>query len=148
MKKINQGQRPLGQPTRTAYHTGTDPRTSQIPLAALPHAFQELIDAARRSPNRSLIKLDRTAEKSAIARSTVWRDVKRGVFVPPVRISSRSVAWVEVEIDAFLAAKALISRSGATLDLAEFVTALVATSPSNDCDIKDIHYTNLFSPPS
>jgi predicted DNA-binding transcriptional regulator AlpA len=94
-------------------------------LNTLPAEFMELIREARACKTRRLIKADRTAEKSAIGVSTLWRDVKRKVFVPPVRISSRSVAWVEAEVDALLAAKALMSRTGKTIDLAQFVATLI-----------------------
>ncbi|MRW87538.1 AlpA family phage regulatory protein [Pseudoduganella sp. FT26W] len=92
----------------------------------LPPKFQELIDAAQASPNRSLLKLPETAKRSAMGESTIWRDVSRMTFVPPIRISIRSVAWIEAEVDALLAAKALISRTGAKVNLADFVTALIA----------------------
>jgi len=94
-------------------------------LSALPIAFLELVRNARASKTHSFIKVERTAEKSAVGVSTIWRDVKLGVFVPPVRISSRNVAWVEAEVDAVLAAKALMHRTGAKIDLAQFVAALI-----------------------
>lgn len=97
------------------------------PAATFPEKFQDLIDAARSNPDRSLIKLKATAMRSAMGPSTVWRDVSRKTFVPPIRISTRSVAWVKVEVDALLAAKALISRSGANVNLADFVSALIST---------------------
>lgn len=91
----------------------------------LPAEFLDLIHAARAGPNKRFMRVQSVAEKAAIGVSTLWRDVKRGTFVPPVRISSRNVAWVEAEIDALLAAKALMSRSGTTIDLVEFVIALI-----------------------
>lgn len=94
-------------------------------LSALPAEFLELVRTARASKTHGFIKVERTAEKSAVGISTIWRDVKLGVFVPPVRISSRNVAWVEAEVDAVLAAKALMHRTGAKIDLAQFVAALI-----------------------
>jgi len=94
-------------------------------LSALPTEFLELVRAARASKTHCFIKVERTAEKSAVGVSTIWRDVKLGVFVPPVRILRRNVAWVEAEVDAVLAAKALMHRTGAKIDLAQFVTALI-----------------------
>lgn len=91
----------------------------------LPAEFLDLIHAAHARPTKRFMRVQRAAEKAAIGVSTLWRDVKRGTFVPPVRISSRNVAWVEAEIDALLAAKALMSRSGTTIDLVEFVAALI-----------------------
>lgn len=94
-------------------------------VGKLPSEFLDLIYAAHAHPTKRFMRVQRAAEKSAIGVSTLWRDVKRGTFVPPVRISSRNVAWVEAEIDALLAAKALMSRSGTTVDLVEFVAALI-----------------------
>lgn len=94
-------------------------------IAVLPTEFMELVRTARASKTHSFIKVERTAKKSAVGVSTIWRDVKLGVFVPPVRISSRSVAWVEAEVDAVLAAKALMHRTDAKIDLAQFVAALI-----------------------
>lgn len=98
-------------------------------LVTLPPEFLELIKAARATKTLRFIKVDRAADKSASGVSTIWRDVKLGVFVPPVRISSRNVAWVEVEVDALLAAKALMSRTGKKIDLAQFVAALIEQPP-------------------
>jgi len=95
------------------------------PLNTLPPEFLVLIRAARACETFRFLKADCTAEKSAIGVSTLWRDVKRKTFVPPVRTSSRSVAWVEAEVDALLAAKALMSRTGKTINLAQFVAALI-----------------------
>jgi predicted DNA-binding transcriptional regulator AlpA len=97
----------------------------KVPLTTLPPEFLELIRAARACKTLGFIKADRTAEKSAIGVSTLWRDVKRKTFVPPIRTSIRSVAWVESEVDALLAAKALMSRTGKSIDLAQFVAALI-----------------------
>jgi predicted DNA-binding transcriptional regulator AlpA len=94
-------------------------------LGILPAEFLVLIKEAQANKTRVFIKVARAAEKSAIGVSTIWRDVKRGVFVPPVRISSRNVAWVEAEVDALLAAKTLIYRTGKKIDLAQFVAALI-----------------------
>jgi len=95
------------------------------PFKTLPLEFLELIRAARACKTLGFIKADRTAEKSAIEVSTLWRDVKRKTFVPPIRTSIRSVTWVDSEVDALLATKALMSRTGKSIDLAQFVAALI-----------------------
>lgn len=126
LKTHNQSHILRQQPAGISTTLISDHQTVTASPIGLPQKFQDLIDKARMSPNRSLIKLESTAKKSAMGTSTVWRDVSRRTFVPPIRISSRSVAWIEVEVDALLAAKALISRSGATVDIADFVSALIA----------------------
>ncbi|MCX7291905.1 AlpA family phage regulatory protein [Janthinobacterium sp.] len=95
-------------------------------LDSLPEAFQELINTARNSPNRAVRKEKETAESSGIARSTLWRDVKAGVFPPPIKVSARSVAWISEEVNAILAAKALNTRSRQKVDIKKFVSLLTA----------------------
>lgn len=96
--------------------------------ACLPTVFQRLIDNARENQNRGVLRAEATARKAGYGLSTLWRDVKEGVFVPPIHISERSVAWVEVEVDAILAAKALMTRSNIRIDLKLFVAMLSAPS--------------------
>jgi predicted DNA-binding transcriptional regulator AlpA len=96
-------------------------------LESIPEPFQALINAARTSPNRAVIKEKVTAERSGYSRSTLWRDVKAGVFPPPIKLSERSVAWIDAEVHATLAAKALNTRSRQKVDLKRFVSLLIAT---------------------
>ncbi|PIO90958.1 hypothetical protein CBI55_26910, partial [Pseudomonas syringae] len=56
----------------------------------------------------------------------VWSGVKAGIFPPPIKVSTRSVAWIEEELDALLAAKREMSRARQSIDLRLFVTLLVA----------------------
>lgn len=92
----------------------------------LPADFQKLVDIARANPNRGVLRARATANKSGLGLSTLWRDCKSGVFAPPVRISARSVAWVEAEVDAILAAKTLMSRTAYEVDMKCFVLELTA----------------------
>ena len=91
-----------------------------------PADFQRLIDIARANPNRGVLRARATANKSGLGLSTLWRDCKSGVFAPPIRISARSVAWVEAEVDAILAAKTLMSRADYDVDMKRIVLALAA----------------------
>jgi predicted DNA-binding transcriptional regulator AlpA len=117
---------PLGMQRASLKEDSSQRKKNASPtLGTLPAEFLELVKAARESKTRCFLKVARTAEKSAAGVSTIWRDVKLGVFVPPVRISSRGVAWIEAEVDAMLAAKALMSRTGKKIDLSQFVAALI-----------------------
>jgi len=46
----------------------------------------------------NLIKLPAVKEKTSLSTSTIYRGVERGDFPKPVRLSPRSVAWVENEV--------------------------------------------------
>lgn len=122
MKKFDETNPPKGGFKKGVAQRKPDPSP---PLTDLPSEFLDLITSARANKSMQYLGVERTAEKSACGVSTIWRDTKRGVFVPPVRISSKNVAWVEVEVDAVLAAKALMSRTGKKIDLAQFVAALI-----------------------
>ncbi|WP_193317284.1 helix-turn-helix transcriptional regulator [Janthinobacterium sp. FT14W] len=100
----------------------------------MPKHFQELIDAARENPNRGVLRAHPAAKKAGYAISTLWRDVKAGVFVKPIQISVRSVAWIEIEIDAILAAKTLMSRTNQKIDMKQFVELLSAPITHSDID--------------
>lgn len=91
-----------------------------------PADFQRLIDIARANPNRGVLRARATASKSGLGLSTLWRECKSGVFAAPIRISARSVAWIEAEVDAILAAKTLMSRTAYEVDMKRFVLELTA----------------------
>lgn len=55
-----------------------------------------------------LIRVEPARDKTGDARSTFYAKVKDGLMPPPIRLGgerSRSVAWVEREIDAVIAAR-------------------------------------------
>lgn len=96
----------------------------------LPGVFLELIENARGSTNLKGLSITETAAKVNRSRSGIWAAVKQGVFPPPIKVSARSVAWLESEVDALLAARRQISRSNQKVDLAAFVALLTAPTTS------------------
>ena len=42
---------------------------------------------------------------TGLCRSTLWRQVKHGQFPKPIRVSARSVRWLESEIEDWLASR-------------------------------------------
>ena len=40
-----------------------------------------------------------------VSRSTLYKQIKQGVFPRPIQISDRSIAWIKSEIDQILLAK-------------------------------------------
>lgn len=72
-----------------------------------------------------MLRAPAAAKKAGLGISTLWRDVKAGTFVPPVRLGPRTVAWVEAEVDAVLEAKTKMSRSHQTLDMRAFVDEII-----------------------
>lgn len=45
------------------------------------------------------------SERTGKGNSTIYEEIKQGLFVSPVAISKRSVAWPEHEVDAINAAR-------------------------------------------
>jgi predicted DNA-binding transcriptional regulator AlpA len=54
--------------------------------------------------------------------STLYEHVAKGLMVPPIRISSRSVAWIASETDAIIRARA---RGACDTEIRELVAHLV-----------------------
>lgn len=95
---------------------------------SLPEPYVAIIRRHKARSDLNMLSAEKTAVKAGIGLSTLWRDLKDGKFVRPVQISERRVAWVESEVDALLDAKRLMSRSSITVDIREFVLALMNSS--------------------
>lgn len=57
---------------------------------------------SERNPERLILERERRA-RTGISRTTAWRLMRAGTFPKPVHISSGRVAWLESEIDAWIA---------------------------------------------
>ena len=63
--------------------------------------------------NRSaLIRLGAVMARTGLSRSTLYAYMREGRFPQPVAISERCVAWVEGEVDAWIAQRIAASRKG------------------------------------
>jgi predicted DNA-binding transcriptional regulator AlpA len=40
------------------------------------------------------------------SRSMIYEDIKNGTFIPPIKLGPRSNGWIEIEVEAVLAARA------------------------------------------
>lgn len=70
---------------------------------------------------QKLIRLSEVLDRYPVSRSTLYKQIKQGVFPRPIQISDRSVAWIESEISQILFAK--IQNRG-TEDTRRLVSAL------------------------
>ncbi|WP_414462712.1 helix-turn-helix transcriptional regulator [Hyphomicrobium sp. DY-1] len=61
------------------------------------------------SPDR-ILRIRGVLEKVPFGQSKIYEMVAAGEFPAPVRIGSRSVAWRESEIDAWIASRPVITR--------------------------------------
>lgn len=51
---------------------------------------------------------------TGLSRSTIYAQMENGTFPQPVKLSVRSVAWIESEVQAWLDERIFASRGGAT----------------------------------
>ncbi|BBL58838.1 helix-turn-helix transcriptional regulator [Methylomonas koyamae] len=51
-----------------------------------------------------LLRLPEVLETTALPKSTLYARIKAGTFPKPVKLSARSVAWREEDVQAWLAA--------------------------------------------
>lgn len=58
----------------------------------------------------SLLRLDQVRARTGLSRSSVYSRVATGEFPRPIALGSRSVAWVESEISAWIQARIDNSR--------------------------------------
>jgi prophage regulatory protein len=49
---------------------------------------------------RKLLRLDAVKDVTALGTTSVYRNVKAGTFPPPIKLTTRSSAWVEDEVAA------------------------------------------------
>lgn len=51
------------------------------------------------------MRLNDVKDATGLARSTIYKYVKQGIFPAPVSLGGRAVAWVEGEVAAWIAAR-------------------------------------------
>jgi predicted DNA-binding transcriptional regulator AlpA len=94
--------------------------------AELPEFYTALIDQVRNASAINTIKIKPAALKVSKSVASLWAAVKLGIFPPPIKISERSIAFVEAELDALLAARREMSRTNQAIDLRVFISLLIA----------------------
>lgn len=60
----------------------------------------------------TLIRRSEVLQRCGISNSTLHRRLKAGEFPAPIKLGPRAVAWVEEEVDAWIAQRIEASRSG------------------------------------
>lgn len=58
-----------------------------------------------------ILSLSRLMKKLPLGKSTIYAYVKEGKMPAPIKLTDRSVGWIESEIDAWLEERAKTSRS-------------------------------------
>lgn len=60
----------------------------------------------------SLIRLEAVKARTCLSRSTIYAYIQDGRFPRPIAISERCVAWIEAEIDGWIAERIARARQG------------------------------------
>lgn len=58
----------------------------------------------------SLLRLEAVKARTCLSRSTIYAYMREGRFPQPVAISERCVAWIEAEIDGWIAERIALAR--------------------------------------
>ncbi len=70
----------------------------------------------------SILRFDEVMSMTGKGRSSIWHEIKKGVFVPPINMGPRSAGFIQSEIQALIAARALNMPEAEIKDL---ITTLV-----------------------
>jgi len=57
-----------------------------------------------------ILRLPAVKARTGLSRSTIYLRVAEGTFPKPISLGSRAVGWVDVEIEAWVAARIELSR--------------------------------------
>lgn len=60
-----------------------------------------------------ILRLPTVKTRTGLARSTIYLRIAQGTFPEPIRLGGRAVGWLENEVQAWLDARVLASRSAA-----------------------------------
>ena len=58
----------------------------------------------------AFLRLPEVIRRTGLSRSTIYLRVNKGTFPAPLKIGIRAIAWLEAEIDAWLAATVKAAR--------------------------------------
>ena len=54
---------------------------------------------------KKILRLEATCERTGLAKSTIYAQIKQGGFVVPVRLGPRSIGFLESEVDAWIGSR-------------------------------------------
>lgn len=77
-----------------------------------------------------LLRIQRVlTDKYPLSRSSLYLDISRGTFVPPISLGGRAVAWRENEVDAVIAAR---TAALSDVEVSDMIKRLVAARTTSD----------------
>jgi prophage regulatory protein len=67
----------------------------------------------------TVLRLPQVIERCGFSRSAIYKAIAAGTFPRPIRLGLRAVAWVESDVEEWLANKIAASRGAVQKDSAE-----------------------------
>jgi prophage regulatory protein len=107
-------------------------RNTQEPCWNDCHSLEELALRVRAVLKDRILRMTQVSEITGRAHSTIWNDVSKGVFPKPIRLGPRAIGWKESEVQGWLEARSISSRSPQSIDMKEFVSMLTAPKHMGD----------------
>jgi prophage regulatory protein len=65
------------------------------------------------SPTSRLLRLPEVQSIIGLRRSEIYRRIRTGTFPAPIRLGTNAVAWLQSDLDAWIAARVAESRGSA-----------------------------------
>jgi len=65
------------------------------------------------APRTRLLRLPEVEQVSGLKKSAIYQRAKEGSFPRPIKIGTRNVAWIESEVDGWVAARVAEARGAA-----------------------------------
>jgi len=62
--------------------------------------------------NKTISRLPKVIQKTGLSRSTIYALLSRGEFPKPIKLSPRTIGWLESDIDAWLDARIANCKGG------------------------------------
>ena len=63
------------------------------------------------SPASAFLRLSAVVARTGLGRSSIYIRVKAGTFPPPVKIGVKAIAWLESDVEAWIAATVKAART-------------------------------------
>ena len=78
--------------------------------AAVEHVLSDLLEELRRRGDR-LLDVKQVTDRTTLARNTIWELERAGNFPRRRQITANKVAWLESEVDAWIASRPTVQQA-------------------------------------
>ena len=62
-------------------------------------------------PASAFLRMSAVVARTGLGRSSIYNQVKSGTFPPPVKIGVKAIAWLESDVEAWIAATVKAART-------------------------------------